>query len=58
MRKQMIFPQDLFDALAEEAVADLCKTGMKDEEISQILENVLGPQFVKRHYKTSRSSNT
>lgn len=57
MQTQTIFPQDLFDVLADEAIEDLCKTGMDHEEIFQILEDFLGAEFAKRFDKKSRSSN-
>ena len=56
MKKQRIFPQDLFDSLAHEAIADLGKTGLSYEEAYQILENFLGPQFAERFDNKLRSS--
>ena len=56
MKKQKIFPQELFDLLAHEAIEDLGKTGLSYEEAYQILENFLGPQFVKRFDKKLCSS--
>lgn len=58
MQTQKTFPQDLFDALANEAIEDLCKTGLDDEEIFQILEDFLGYQFAQRFDKKSRPSDT
>lgn len=47
MQTQTIFPQDLFDLLADEAIGDLCKTGLSYEETHQILENFWDLNFRK-----------
>ena len=57
MQTQTIFPQNLFDLLADEAIEDLCKTGLSYEEAHQILENFLGPQFAQRFDKKLRFSS-
>ena len=58
MQKHIPFPQDLFNALADEAIEDLCKTGLDHEEIFQILEEFLGPQFAQRFIEKSQPSHT
>ena len=56
MQRQIAFPQDLFDALAEDAVEDLCKTGLNHDEAYQLLEKFLGSQFAQRFDRKLRSS--
>lgn len=56
MQKHKLFPQDLFDALADDAIEDLCNTGLAHEEIFQILKDFLGPQFAQRFIKKTRTS--
>lgn len=56
MKAQRTFPQELFDALADDAIQDLCKTGLNHGEIFNILENSLGTQFAQRFDESFRSS--
>ena len=56
MQEQKTFPQDLFDELADDAIEDLCRTGLNHDEAYQILEDLLGRQFAQRFDKKLRSS--
>lgn len=51
--KKGIFPGEVFDELADEAIEDLCKTGLGHEEIYRILMESLGPQVAERYLEKS-----
>jgi hypothetical protein len=40
--------QDLFDAMFDEAIEDLCRSGLGREEIINIIERQFGPQYARR----------
>lgn len=50
---EILFPQDLFDSLADEAIRDLRNAGMSSSEICQILEDFLGPVFAEKYMTKS-----
>ena len=42
---QKVFPQEYFDALFQEAVRDLRKSGFNDEEVFAIIEEQFGTRY-------------
>lgn len=55
--KKGIFPLEVFDALADEAIEDLCKTGLDHDEIYRILRESLGAQIAQRYLEKSPSTH-
>ena len=47
--KHVSFPNELFDELADEAIEDLCGTGLDSKEIYRILDEYLGPHIAQRY---------
>ena len=41
-------PQVLFDAMLDEALEDLCRSGLGREEIINIIEKQFGHQYARR----------
>jgi hypothetical protein len=41
-------PQVLFDAMLDEAIEDLCRSGLSREVIINIIEEQFGNQYVRR----------
>jgi hypothetical protein len=47
--KRISFPKELFDDLVDEAIDDLCQTGLDPKEIDRILESFLGIEIAGRY---------
>ena len=47
MEKRMEMPQEMFDILVQEAIADLLKSGLEKDEILRILEEQFGREHVR-----------
>ena len=48
MEIQPEIPQVLFDAIFDEAIEDLCRSGLGREEIINVIERQFGPQYARR----------
>jgi hypothetical protein len=47
--KRISFPRELFDGLVDEAIEDLCQTGLDPKEIYRILDSFLGIEIAERY---------
>jgi hypothetical protein len=54
--KRISFPKELFDGLVDEAIEDLCQTGLGQKEIYRILDDSLGPQIAERYIENFQKS--
>jgi hypothetical protein len=50
------FPKELFDGMVDEAIEDLCRTGLDPKEIFRILDDSLGPQIAERYVENFQES--
>jgi hypothetical protein len=54
--KRISFPKEFFDGLVDEAIEDLCRTGLDPKEIYRILDDSLGPQIAERYVENLQKS--
>lgn len=55
--KKGFFPQEVFDAMADEAIEDLCSAGLDHEEIYRILRENLGRRIAQRYLDNPPSAH-
>ena len=46
----MEMPQETFDSLVQEAIADLLRSGLEKDEFIRILEEQFGREYVRKFY--------
>ena len=48
MEKLPEIPQELYDAMLDEAIEDLCRSGLSRNEIMDIIKKQIGPLYARR----------